>query len=377
MRHLIDRHPALFAIVILAAAIAVDRSHAAANGSKDFKISNVATDRLTFRPDRGEKVAIIYNLSRPAVVDINIYDARDMLMRRLVSAADRNSGDHREIWDGKDEAGNVVPPEAYNYTIGARDARGRKILYDVTDSTGGNQQWALDMRYDAGTGAITYVLPKPGRVTIRLGLKDGPLLRTLVDWAVRDAGLNREPWDGFDNSRVLQFNTHRGLDISFWGFVLNQNSIIVSAEVPVRRPDYLREPAWGTHYRQSGKPKTPRLFDFWNYPRESSRDPIIYLKPLAVTETKDGLPLVSGETFFQMSIDPRDQAMIIDQKFEVVFYVDGVFVYEEEIGYAPFAWRWLPVGVNTGVHYVTAMLRGYKGHFGSATTKVWVGRTTE
>ena len=322
-------------------------------------------------------MAIIYNLFLPAVVDVNIFDSRDILIRRLVAESKRNAGDNREIWDGKDQAGKLVPPEAYVYTISARTEKGEQTLYDVTDKTGGDQQWALDIKYVVKDGAISYVLPKPGRVNIRLGLKEGPLLRTLVDWAVRDAGLHHEPWDGFDNSGVLQFNNHRGFEISFWGFVLNYNSIIVAADPKADRPDFVRELTWGTQYRESTKPKAPRLFDFWNYPRESSRDPKIYLKPLAVKDLKGDLPVISSDTYFQMSIDARDQELITDQKFEVVFYVDGIFVYEEEIGYAPFAWRWRPVGVNTGVHYVTVLLRGYKGHFGSATTKVWVGRAKE
>jgi hypothetical protein len=362
---------------ILTATVIACATLALAGVSTGLKISNVTTDRQIFRPDRGDSVAIVYNLSMPAAVDVNIYDSRDILIRRVVAAAKRNAGDHREIWDGKDDAGKLVPPEAYVYTIRARNDRGDSVIYDVTDKTGGEQQWALDLKYDAKARAITYVLPKPGRITIRLGLKVGPLLRTLVDWSVRDAGLHREPWDGFDNSGVLQFNKHPGLEISFWGYVLNQNSIIVAGDAWGARPEFVRDIKWGTEKRESTRPKVPKLFDFWNYPRESCRDPKIYLKPLAVEAFKDNVPVISGDTYFQMSIDPGDQKLITDQKFEVVFYVDGVFIYEEEVGYAPFAWRWRPVGVNTGEHFITAMLRGYKGNFGSATTKVWVGRERE
>jgi len=63
---------------------------------------------------------------------------------------------------------------------------------------------------------------------------------------------------------------------------------------------------------------------------------------------------------------------MLDQRFEVVYYVDFIFVREEELGYTPFTWVWNPVGVNKGVHYLTVMLRGYEGHFGTATQKVFV-----
>jgi hypothetical protein len=73
-----------------------------------------------------------------------------------------------------------------------------------------------------------------------------------------------------------------------------------------------------------------------------------------------------------MSVAEEDQTFMYDQRFEVVYYVDFIFVYEEELGYTPFNWQWDPKGVNEGVHYITAMLRGYEGHFGTTTMKVFV-----
>jgi hypothetical protein len=85
-----------------------------------------------------------------------------------------------------------------------------------------------------------------------------------------------------------------------------------------------------------------------------------------------GVPEISGKTAIRMNVTDEDRRGMVGERFEIVIYVDMLFVYEEELGYTPFTWIWNPEGYNPGVHYVTVMLRGYEGHFGSVTSKVMV-----
>ncbi len=345
--------------------------------SPSLKIVNVSTDRLSFRPAKGETVDIIYRLTEPAVVDVNIYDCRNLLIRQLVKGKKRGGGDRRELWDGRDEAGRPVPPEVYTYTIKAKSEKGSIVNYDITDLTGGEQQWGEDIKYDPEKKEIGYVLPQAGRVNVRLGIQEGPLLSTLIDWPVRESGLNFEPWDGTCGSGVLDFGGNPKLDIAIWSYTLNGNSIVVLGNQREKRPRFIEDMPWGKTYREERRAKPRQLFNHWRHPREACRDPKIHLKAIDVEHREDGIPIIGGETYFQMTIDRHDKKIMIDQKFEVVFYVDGIFVYEEELGYTPFAWQWDPVGVNAGIHHITVVLRGYQGHFGSTTKKVWVRRIME
>ena len=342
-----------------------------------LKIKNVSTDKPSFRPSANETVDIVFHLTEHAVVDVNLHDCRDMLVRRVVKGRSFGAGDQRAVWDGRDEGGRAVPPGVYTYTIAGADKQGRRVTHDLTDMTGGDQQWAEGIRYNAKSKAISYVLPKAGRVNIRLGIQEGPLLRTLIDWPVRDAGLQVEPWDGYDNSGVLKFDENPKLDIAVWSYQLSGNSIIVAGKDRQVRPKMIEDVSWDKVYRERTAPKKSELFNHWQHPRAACRDPRIFLKVIGVEHRKDGVPIIDGETYFQMTIDLQDQKIMVDQKFEVVYYVDGVFIYEEELGYTPFSWRWNPAGVNAGIHYITVVLRGYQGHFGSATKKVWVRRIKE
>jgi hypothetical protein len=63
----------------------------------------------------------------------------------------------------------------------------------VNKSSAGEIVHPKQVQLDATSGLVAYVMLKPARVRIRLGIRDGgPLLRTLADWAPRPAGLQRE-----------------------------------------------------------------------------------------------------------------------------------------------------------------------------------------
>lgn len=70
---------------------------------------------------------------------------------------------------------------------------------------------------DTRGGVIRYLLPEPAQVKLLISAKPGarplhwsagemclggaaPVLRTLIDWEERPAGLNLEPWDGKDSA---------------------------------------------------------------------------------------------------------------------------------------------------------------------------------
>ena len=70
--------------------------------------------------------------------------------------------------------------------------------------------------------------------------------------------------------------------------------------------------------------------------------------------------------------ESEDRTRILAERFETVFYLDGRYEFENEVGFLPATWVWDPEGANEGVHYLTGNLLGYEGHFGIATVKVYV-----
>lgn len=357
-------------ILILAIAICV---YPCPGQAKILRITNVFCNPVIFEPDRGETVKLTYRLSNPATVMIKIYDSRNSLVRELGPSEINKAGDNVAAWDGKDNAGKIVPPNFYLYTITATSIDGKRVVHDLTDLTGGKVQKAINSHYDYTKKAISYVLPGPSIVNIRLGLTDGgPLLATLIDWVPRKGGLNEESWDGWDQSRMVNMLKNKNLQIDVSAYSLPRNCIIVEG-VHQKRPAFITKVSWDRDIR-TAKTKIPKeMYNHWQHPRDKCYDPTIRLVlPSDLPRNEEGLPVIQGPVPLRMEVVEEDLAFMLDQRFEVGYFIDFIFIYEEALGYTPFTWTWNPAEVGEGTHYITVMLWGYEGHFGTATEKVLV-----
>ena len=215
-------------------------------------------------------------------------------------------------------------------------------------------------------------MPAPGRVNIRVGLdQHGPLLRTVLDWVARDAGLHEEPWDGLDASGVLDLAEHPRLVIAWDGFGLSANSILVGP--PADRVQLIADLPWGEERRTVKRRDKKRMHFHRQQPMEARADYAITLTlPDNLPTDAEGLPLVTGIVPFRLDVPDSERKRVLARRFEPVFFIDGTFVFENEVGFLPMTWRWDTAGINPGIHYITANLRGYEGNFGIATLKVRV-----
>lgn len=331
-------------------------------------ISQVRLDRDRIDPAKKEAVAVRFNLNEPASVTLSVFDGRD---HQVYQANEEFAvGDHALSWTGLNAAGKPVPPEAYSYTLTAKNAKGQTV-HDLTDLTGGEALTAKDVRWDAAEGKLHYYLDKPARVNLRFGLQDGPYLRTVVDWVPRSAGANAEPWDGMDASGVLKLGTHPAVQPSVKAYTLSDNTIFVGGNtdqirfVAEAKPGALRERA------------TPRpakeMFNLAQQPLETRGDVVATLT-LGGDARKDpeGRWIVSGKVPLKADVAEAQRKRVIERRFEAAFYVDGVFSHENELGYVPLTWIWDSSQVNNGEHFVTLNIRGYEGNFGTATVRVMV-----
>lgn len=324
-----------------------------------------------FLPAEGP-AALRFRLSAPAAVTVYLYDGQDRLVRALKPAAALVAGEHALAWDGADQAGRPLPPEEYRYTLAADGADGQRVTHDLTDLTSGDGVRAGDVTWDPAAGTIRYRLPRPARVSIRVGLRQGgPLLGTVLDWVARDAGSHNEPWDGRDASGALDLRHHPDLMVAVNAFALSANAILIGPPADAVRT--LTDLPWGETRRAPQHPPAKRMYAHAQQALDERGDFSIRLSvPDGLPATDGGVPVVSGIVPLRLDIAERDRARALAHRFETVFYVDGVFAFENEGGFLPVTWRWDSRGVNPGNHFLTANLRGYEGNFGVATVNVHV-----
>ncbi|WHI47270.1 FlgD immunoglobulin-like domain containing protein [Microbulbifer sp. VAAF005] len=218
-----------------------------------LSISGVNNESRSFAPAQGEQFTLNYHIDTQANVTINIYDARDLLIKteyREQLAA----GDHQWQWDGTDQQGRPVPAEAYHYTISAK-AGEQTAEYDLTDITGGESVAVSDLSWNAEQGSVDYTLPQMARVAIRVGLKNnGPLLNNIIDWVPRASGQQKEAWDGQDASGALNLKGHPALELILNAFALPRNTILVTGDKSPSGARFVQDMPWGQSPRQKRNP---------------------------------------------------------------------------------------------------------------------------
>ena len=341
------------------------------------EISRVSHQPGNFVPEKGERVSIGFTVSEPAQVTVKLYDGRDLLIRNIVGQTLLKSGEHTMVWNGKDEAGNDVPPEAYRYTIVATGSDGKEVEHDLTDYTGGETVTVKDVRWNKETGQIQYVLPKPARVHVRLGIGGGgPYMRGLLDWVPRTAGAHKLPWDGMDESGLVNLSSHPRLDLTVMAFSLSDNVIVVG---PEKDAVQLIEPlSWAKQKRPIKKVRKKRMVVHAQQPIETRGTLTVRLElPQIDGTTENGIPIVSGQVPVRLVVDQQDQSRLLERGFEPIFFLDGLYMYENEVGFLPITWQWNAEQTNEGEHYITANVRSYEGNFGTATVKVRVHKPKE
>jgi hypothetical protein len=222
------------------------------------------------------------------------------------------------LWDGRNDEGEVVAGGIY--TVDVFTGSGR------VDSAGPNDAHrplpVYDLSLDRATGRVGYRLSEPARVQVRLGIGDGgPLLRTMD--AVQGPGHQLVQWDGWDQSRAVNFLHHEQVVASVRALSLPENSIIVHDETMAPRSD-------------------PVPFR------------IRFVDPDANAAT-DGLDRLIAE----ISIHGNPAAVLGTDRYEWVFFVDHRFVFEEErITNDPYRFQLDVGGLSQGEHILTVNLVG-------------------
>ncbi len=334
------------------------------------EINHVFHKPKMFEPDNGQTVQVHFTLTKQADITLNIYDDRDLLIQQVFKGS-VPAGDQYLEWNGKDKAGVVVPAEAYRYTLQLRSSNNKPIEYDVSDFTGGKKITIKNIKWNSDDKQFEYTLKQPARVMIRVGLKEhGPLLANILNWVPRIEGQHVEKWDGKDASNILDLTKHPKLEIDMQAYTLSENTILVGAN-----PDKVKfvNNTWKQQRRVKKQKKRKNMVAAQQQKPDTRGDYLARLVlPDNLLKNKDNVPIVSGQLRVQLTVDDVNRGVALNRRAEPVFFVDGQFAFENEVGFLPMTWILDTSRLNEGEHYLTANIRGYEGNFGLATIKIYV-----
>ncbi len=192
----------------------------------------------TFQPDIGQTAAVRTTLSGTVPVRLYIRDKTGNPVRTLI-ARTRAAGTYDDPWDGRNDAGRLLPDGDY-YAVLEYDIGGQTKRVDLTDTTGGTRynptRGSLPTTFDPYNNnllPITFTIPSnqgASEVLAFVGLfNTDTRLVTLLDREPLGVGTHTIYWDGLlpDGSLAVPPPGDSFL-FGIWGYRLPDNAIYIN-----------------------------------------------------------------------------------------------------------------------------------------------------
>ena len=293
-------------------------------------------DRISVAPktldvSRGEETTLSFSLDRSLDAAVEIWSERGRRVRVLRAPS---GSERRSIrWDGRSERGMPVPAGVYLYRIQAAGAVASGSPVKMRRTEPGEEILAQRFTYDADSRRISFILPEPARVRLRMGVRQLPVMRTYYWWEPLEAGRHEIEWDGLDASGRVTLGRHPKVGLDLVARALPPRSILVRSG-PVQTAD----------------PCAEVCFE---------------LSMPAVSTFEDGTPVVEEGATVRVRIGERDRESLVNARFEVMLFLDTVFLFEEEDGAPVFSYELDTRALSPGRHLLTANVLGYDDRLGS------------
>lgn len=207
--------------------------------------NNSVTPRF-FNPARNETATINYTLDMNADITIKIYDYQtQVLARTLIAAQPKLAGANATVWDGKNDASQILPKGVYIYIIDAQGAGGKVGRYDPVqpDFT------AVQVVNPSVTPNGSFSPFKGERLKIQYGLT-APAIVSMgfltnvkyLDHEPRDVSGNVDYWDGRDvNGNIVVF-PDENFPVQASAQRLPENSIVITNKKTLDIPTLISDP---------------------------------------------------------------------------------------------------------------------------------------
>jgi hypothetical protein len=332
-----------------------------------------AYPKPSFSPSRDEQFRIPLLVPHPEAlseIKIEIRTADDDPIRTLtVTDIPADTTTYTVSWDGRDTTGKIIPDEVYYPVLRVEEKLGKTTVIDPRAHSGGEEVY--DFEKTIRPGVIEYRLPLASRVLIRGGIKNGPMLRTIVDWEPRAAGFHAERWNGRDLDDVIAIEREPSVRYLIIGYRLSDKAIITYGNTQQTYRAYRERhdlPLKKASYENRVLERNGKVVrQEFHQPVLQQKSPRLEVSFLA-RETRKPVSKIEGfdEVLTKVNLNRLDEIYLDQERYEISFFVDNQFLAEEEQGFVPMTWRWSPArfGLDPGKHVLTVNVSGYNGQVG-------------
>ncbi|MFA5144007.1 MAG: FlgD immunoglobulin-like domain containing protein [Candidatus Omnitrophota bacterium] len=202
-------------------------------------ISNIHISTDSINPYVGDTVSIIYQMAKSSVLTIKVYDPSNSPVRTLISNQSRQAGAHSEVWNGRDNANQIVNDGPYYFVIEDSASGLPQVIYDPRGTGGKDISKSINFAASNFNPLLNqfcimnYNLPQAARINIKVRSErfSGPAIKVIRYEEPTAHGIHQATWDGRDESG--NFVDMRSFTFGLWGYTLDENSVIVCGGRPV------------------------------------------------------------------------------------------------------------------------------------------------
>jgi hypothetical protein len=285
---------------------------------------------VEFNPVKKQKFTIAFHLPKKSRPSIQIVTSDGEPVRIIKTPEPLPAGDRYLLWDGRDDAGIVVPNEAYIPILTTQTSDGESLVLDPRKNGGGEVVDNVNASVMVDRN-IEYTLPAPSRVLIRVGIKNGPMLRSLANWLPKRSGRNIQRWDGYDQDYLMDLRTNKRLSVLVTAFKLPPNAIITYGNHTLTYRDYRISKGW------TEKPLNPkqmilekggqRISRHYYYARTRDVDPQVDLSfKDTKTDTTGKMPLIDDQVKITINSPFLDGDVLISIRRHAMAIVHSITI---------------------------------------------------
>jgi hypothetical protein len=336
-------------------------------------IRDIQVSPDAFSPAQGQVVDLSFKLQKKAVVTVSVYDPDNTLISHIVEQVKLGPGRHQLKWNGRDDQNQIVPDEAYYFTVSARDDAGNKEVYDPTVFSGGKEHDIIFADFDMQNHTIAYSMPEKGRVMIRMGIQGGPMLNQLVDWQPRTKGAVTEYWNGKDTDNLVDIFNHPKFKMIISYITFPQNAVISFGNKAYSYLEYKKSSTADAIQKPQRDRSVENQSHHFSLARTMDYSPGLTLNFSNAKEMdENGIPILRSKALVSVDLVEKDKPVFKEQQFEICFFLDHAFYAEDETGYTPFNWVWDLNNVKEGEYLLTVNISSFKDQVGVISRKVKV-----
>lgn len=326
-----------------------------------FKLDIIEVTPRQFNPSGNEQAQIQFRSERDGQATVRFYDRRAYQVREFAVEHIAANETVTVAWNGKDDQGQLVPNEAYFFTIEATDIQGNRVEYDPTTNL--KPRFApMAVNYDSDQQRLSFSVDQDSVLDVRSGVSDGgPLLAKLVEWQPFLRGDYSIPWDGWDKAHTVKAVSLPNHQLYSQIQPLPANSILT-----VGHPDGQDDIYSLMQPQNSLKRKSATDFADQRY-SQADASPYKHLSPVFdfdfndVIATENDLPVLSGKGSITLRLKESVKQRVTETRYEILVFVDYKFVTEIEEGRSPAKLNIDMANLAAGEHTFTVNLVTLQG----------------